>query len=297
MHRRSFKRAREEEGGATNPAAVFDPKVGRTVLGATLSEARRRSEDLFHRTALAKQADEDRVFYQARRNAVVDNADRSLLPAPYDLYFHPTRRLDRMRILGDQRAARLFRHTTEPPAKDLFFPNLYDPVRNVYRCMNCGKLATPQQLATWFNPGYDRLDTVMALGIQDDDPWLGSPVSLSRSSARLPVPSGPGFTNPVVATAYARSPDSRLIGIPLTHRPTVVVCSRACAEEQRRFNFVRRHKLASVRSTEAVAAGTHPPHSQAWFDDIWNNNPAARVPVPYTFFSTPNQIMDADLVE
>lgn len=272
MHRQSYKRG-------------LSPVRTRSVSKRQrlYEEDQQRMRDL-----LEEQAIEDRAIYEERRSRHIDNADRLLLPQtsllgqPRYTSRNTVRRLDLLRTTGNQYQARALRQHYQPFYGDLFYPDgIHDYERGLYRCANCGKLATPEQIQTWFNPGFVNTDMSVALGIYDGNDDSSEPANLNNSRVILP----PSPRSQTQANDYfVNDQDGRMIAVPTHPKPVHLVCSQRCADEQAMFNTTRQHRLENAQTYDRHISSQHPRGSRVWFDAMWNRLNQVRIPFNYDFF-------------
>ena len=217
-----------------------------------------------------RQAFEDRDFFEQEAVTRLDNRDRmrsfsySRVPTGY------VARLDAMRTSGNQAAARAFRSERQPLFSNLYWTDTYQADRNrphfdTYFCLNCGKRATPTQLARWYNPGVHPLELSVTMPLMDA-------ATSSTGESRALAPLLPGVTEmPYPTTKITMFPargtrPAHLTAVPglfggVTPQdvpPTAFVCSKECYDEQMQHNHIRARRFRELKNARDQLLLEHP---------------------------------------
>lgn len=272
--------------------------AGRAWVSAMASKRQRTD-----RERLEDVAEEDMLFFSERRRAMQDSADRPIATrvttdrTPLVKYgvvpYNRSRRLDTWRLTGDRLYGRTLRSEHTPLNDALFFqPSSYDPVRGLYRCVNCGKYTTAAGLRNWFNPGYNTTDVLLTVGggsdpfwnqpfeeEYDDDGNLILPEHL-RLDRLLPQPSfGSSDNMPrmIEVMADQRTNARRVMGFNTHLLPVVIACSRRCAEEQAVYNLARNARHIDTLNVDSrLSQGNQYQRGDPdVFDALWQEVPSA----------------------
>lgn len=207
------------------------------------------------RMFLEQQSKEDRVYWDKEKIRVIDNADRMLVKR--NVPKNSAQRLDLLRTTGSPVLARSFRSDHLKTYHEMFQVDLFDNNRQVYRCPNCGRYATPKQLRHWFNPGYSNDALSSLINLRDFQGGLNTRGNQWFSGA-LPPESfdGRSVEDRISTTGLMVGPEFDLdlnrpgrdiLYFPTENaKPMVFACSRECAEEQIRFNYIRTNKLKKM---------------------------------------------------
>lgn len=201
-------------------------------------------------------AEENQRFWENQRDLFQDNADRPIASVavstrkPYtaltgsQVPLNLARRVDQLRLTGSPYLSRTIR-SSKTPVYDRVVGAVdhYDPQRKVYVCMNCDRMFTPRQLATWYNPGYRSIDLTIVYPLLDRD-------DMTRASAANAPPRPP--------QVYPRhelfGDEGALTVVPSGERPVIFVCSQRCAEEQALFNRARLSKLQKIQKEDRTVS-------------------------------------------
>ena len=307
MHR---KRPWEgDQGGtskrqASSSKAVFDPTTGKTyteheyqnrfgLLGEPIT-IDRVATDTRERQGLQWINEMDTSTYQNRRETSQDNRDRLLvqnyIPPRVSVHeqlageyqYNQLKRLEHMRLTGSPLDARAFRNDRDRRFTGLFLRNnpangpsdtWYETDRRVYRCVNCGKYATPRQLRGWHNPGYRSIDITVTQPLIDTEFVGVDTLGNRRRISGAYAPPTPRNVEPQFQL-FPPPPDEPgldMVVVPTGNVPVAFTCSPECAAEQARYNLARRHLLHRTQDVIDRTTDINDITGGAYGDAGWRN--------------------------
>lgn len=230
-----------------------------------------RPRSTLKRKRLRAEAEAEAEEWSRRRRTHVDNAERILLTPPVlrsgplvgvqprnGVPMNASRRLDLMRQgTHTSLMARSLRSQSQPLHDRLYWQNSYDATRDVYRCLNCGKMARPEGLRDWYAVKGQNLDE-LAYTMPLLDRWVDTDQRVKSFAL------APRITEPLLpGERYQQQTSQRMIPNPFgmnvaederilfpffrSTGPVIFVCSKQCYEEQQHTNYIRDYKYHHVK--------------------------------------------------
>lgn len=230
-----------------------------------------RPRSTLKRKRLRTEAEAEAEEWARRRRTHVDNSERLLLTTPVSrstpdvgvqsrngIPMNVSRRMDLMRQgTHTGLVARSLRSQTQPLHDRLYWQDSYDATRDVYRCLNCGKLARPEDLRDWYairGQNKEELAYTMPLLDRREDEY-GRVRSFALAPRIEPLLPGEQYqqrtSRTTIFNPFENFGNQEVVMFPFQNSsgPVIFVCSKRCYEEQKHSNYIRNYKHDHIKKT------------------------------------------------